>query len=87
MEYHDTRILIADENQGSRAHLREALLRAGYRHIEEATGGDDALSKIDRSHPDIAIIDVWLSKLDGIGVLRNCRNLDFGGDKAPSFIV
>ena len=55
MEFHDTRILIADENSAGRAQLREALNRAGYRHIEEAGGGDDALSKIDRSHPDIAI--------------------------------
>ena len=87
MEYHDTRILIADENSAGRAQLREALTRAGYRHIEEATGGDDALAKIDRSHPDIAIIDIWLSQLDGIGVIRACRNLDFRSDQSPIFIV
>ena len=56
MEYHDTRILIADENASCRAQIREALTRAGYRHLEEATGGDEALAKIDRSHPDIALI-------------------------------
>ena len=87
MEYHDTRILIADENQSSRTQIREALTRAGYRHIEEATGGDDALAKIDRSHPDIALIDIWLSQLDGIGVIRACRNLDFRSDHAPVFIM
>ena len=87
MEYHDTRILIADENAAGRAHIREALNRAGYRHIEEATGGDDALSKIDRSHPDIALIDIWLSQLDGIGVMRACRNLDFRSDRPPVFIM
>ncbi len=87
MEYHDTRILIADESTTCRAQLREALSRAGYRHIEEATGGDDALAKIDRSHPDIAIIDVWLSQLDGIGVIRACRNLDFRSDRPPVFIM
>ena len=59
MEYHDTRILIADESITVRAQLKEALLRAGYRHVEEASGGDEALSKIDRLHPDIAIIDIW----------------------------
>ena len=87
MEYHDTRILIADENPSGRAQLREALTRAGYRHIEEAGGGDDALSKIDRSHPDIAIIDIWLSQLDGIGVIRASRNLDFRTDQPPIFIM
>ena len=87
MEYHDTRILIADENVTSRVQLKEALLRAGYRHIEEAAGGDEAINKIDRLHPDIAIIDIWLAQLDGIGVIRASRNLDYRSDKPPIFIM
>ena len=87
MEYHDTRILIADESITVRAQLKEALLRAGYRHVEEASGGDEALSKIDRLHPDIAIIDIWLAQLDGIGVIRASRNLDYRSDKPPIFIM
>ncbi len=82
-----TRILIADENPAGRAQLKEALSRAGYRHFEEASGGDEALSKIDRIHPDVAIIDIWLSQLDGIGVIRACRNIDYRTDKPPVFIV
>lgn len=82
-----TKILIADENPTQRQNLREGLLRAGYKFIEEAANGEEALTKIARFHPDVAIIDVWLSKLDGIGVLRNCRTLDFAPDRAPSFIV
>ncbi len=85
--YDTTHILIADENPAQRTQLREALLRAGYRHIEEASGGDDALAKIDRNHPDVAIIDIWLSQLDGIGVLRAARNIDYRADKPPVFIV
>ena len=53
MELHDTRILIADENPHQRALLREALNRGGYRYIDEAGGGEDALNKIDRTHPDV----------------------------------
>lgn len=83
----NVKILIADENPNQRQALRDGLTRAGYRYIEEAANGEDALHKIGRFRPDIAIIDVWLSKLDGIGVLRNCRALDFSPDKAPSFIV
>jgi two-component system response regulator (stage 0 sporulation protein A) len=81
------KILIADENPGQRQALRDGLTRAGYKYIEEAANGEEAISKIGRIHPDVAIIDVWLSKLDGIGVLRSCRTMDFGGDKSPSFIV
>ena len=87
MEFNDTRILIADENTHQRSLLREALNRGGYRYVEEAAGGEEALAKIDRTHPDVAIIDIWLSQLDGIGVIRACRNLDFRSDQPPVFIM
>ncbi len=83
----NTKILIADESVQARASLRDQLSRVGYRNIEEAANGEEALVKIGRNHPDIVIADIWLSKIDGIGVLRNCRLLDFGKDKAPAFII
>lgn len=86
MEY-NIKILVADESPASRSTLREGLMRAGYRNIEEAANGEEALMKITRSHPDVVLMDVWLSKLDGIGVLRSCKNLDWGQDQAPTYIV
>ncbi len=82
-----TKILIADENSASRATLKEGLLRLGYRYIEEASNGEEALTKINRYHPDVALIDVWLSKLDGIGVIRSCKQLDLSPDRTPAFII
>lgn len=38
MEY-NTKILIADENHNQRTALRDGLMRAGYRYIEEAVNG------------------------------------------------
>ena len=89
MEYNksNTKILSADENPMQRQALRESLRSAGYRNIEEATNGEDALVRINRSHPDIALVDLCLSKLDGIGVLRNSKQINFAPDKAPAFIV
>ena len=81
------RILIADEQMPSRTQLREALNRAGYHIIDEAANGEDALQKIQRLHPDIAIVDVWLSKVDGIGVIRACQRVDGLQDGVPSFIM
>ena len=81
------KILIADENSAQRQSLINDLRRAGYTNIEVALNGEEALIKIDRFHPDVAIIDIWLSKLDGIGVIRNSKNLNFGQDKVPAFIV
>ena len=86
MEY-ATKILIADENANARAALREGLSHAGYRNIEEATNGEDALLKMTRTFPDVVLMDVWLSKLDGIGVLRNANALDWGVEKKPAFII
>lgn len=83
----NAKILIADENAGVRAALRDGLSRTGYQNILEASNGEEALMMISQNHPDVAFIDVWLSKLDGIGLLRSCRNLDFTPDKAPAFIV
>ena len=86
MEY-TTKILIADESLASRTELREGLMRAGYRNIEDAANGEEAILKMARFRPDVVLREVWLSKLDGIGVLRNSKNLDWGHEKAPSFIV
>ena len=81
------KILIADENSESRKNLREALLRAGHRYVDEATNGEEAFQSITRNHPDIVIADVWLSKLDGIGLIRQSLSYSFGQDKAPAFII
>lgn len=86
MEY-TTKILLADESPANRALIRDGLLRAGYRNLEEAVNGEETLNKITRFRPDVVLMDVWLSKLDGIGVLRNCRNMDWGHEKAPAFII
>ena len=81
------KILIADENAQQRQALCNELRRAGFNDLEEASNGEEALIRIGRFHPDIAIVDIWLSKLDGIGVLRNCRSLSFAPDLPPSFII
>ena len=41
----------------------------------EASDVEEALMKIETRHPDIVIVDVWLSKLDGIGVIRRAQGL------------
>ncbi len=83
----NAKILIADENSQTRHSTKEALSRKGYRYIDEAQNGEEALVKINRNHPDIVIADIWLSKLDGIGLIRNCKGVNFSPDKAPSFII
>jgi len=81
------RILIADENPEIRQSCKDALTRAGCRYIDEALNGEDAMIKISRLHPDIVIADIWLSKLDGFGLLRSSQSINFSPDVAPDFII
>ena len=80
------RILIADESAQSRRELADGLRRAGFAAIDEASNGEEALRRITTSRPDVVLVDVWLSKVDGIGVLRQSAGLRLG-EKAPIFIV
>ncbi len=86
MEY-TTGILIADESPASRSQMRDGLMRAGYRNIEEAANGEEALAKIERMRPAVVLLDVWLSKLDGIGLLRACHASEKKSGGSPVFIV
>lgn len=81
----NTKILIADENAAFRATLKEELMEQGYSNIYEASNGEDAINMINTADPEVVLIDVLLSKLDGIGVIRQTRkNL---GEDSPIFIV
>lgn len=81
------KILIADENQDFRRECREKLTLLGYREIGEVTNGEEALFRISKEHPDVVLIDIWLSKLDSIQVLKAVNAQSFLPEQRPSFIV
>lgn len=81
------KILIADENQEFRRSCRENLSGFGYRNIDEASDGEEALFKIERHHPDVVLIDLWLSKLETVSVIKKAKQLNFSPDFSPSFLV
>lgn len=83
----EIKLLIADENAEFRKTCRANLSALGYEHIEEAVSGEDAVCKIDQLHPDVVLIDLWLSKLDCIQVMKSVRVFRFAPDHEPSFIV
>lgn len=84
---HNVKILIADENAEFRKSCRENLYGFGYRTVEEASDGEEAMFQIEKFHPDIVLIDMWMSKVETIGVIKNMKNINFGSDNPPSFIV
>ncbi len=82
-----TKILIVDESQEERKRIRDFLLHSDYHNIDEARDGEEAYLKIGRVHPDVVIIDTWLARLDGIGVIRKVKELQSEEQQTPAFVL
>jgi type II secretory ATPase GspE/PulE/Tfp pilus assembly ATPase PilB-like protein/CheY-like chemotaxis protein len=65
-------LLVEDEEQLRRV-MKDLLQREGYR-VVEARDGIQALDEVDRSAPDVVILDLNLPGLDGYGVLAQLRS-------------
>ena len=81
----NTKILLCAENGEERARLIEILMKNGYRSIDEAASGDSAVERIDKGNYDIVIVDLWISGVDGIGIIRSAEHLEL--KSKPSFIL
>lgn len=81
------KILIADETRDFKRLCREKLTQLGYREIMEAENGEEALSMIRERHPDIVLMDVWLSKKDPLQILKTVRDEPMLPEQKPSFIM
>ena len=79
------KILICDENAEERKRLIENLKSAGITRCDEAEDGNVALSMIEKNSYDAVIVDLWISKLDGIGIIRAAKKMPLG--TSPSFIL
>ncbi len=67
-----TRILVADDDRTTRLLISE-LLRSEKFTVVTASDGADALKKLKESKFDLALIDVWMPKKNGIEVLAALR--------------
>jgi EAL domain-containing protein (putative c-di-GMP-specific phosphodiesterase class I)/FixJ family two-component response regulator len=68
------RLLIVDDERGTREVFSAILSNAGY-EVELATGGRDGIAKAARSPFDLAIVDFDMPHTDGITVLGELREL------------
>ena len=66
------KILIAEDNAVNRELLRELLDMRGY-EVFEACDGQEALTKITETQPDLLVLDLGMPVLDGFGVIRKIR--------------
>ena len=68
------RVMIADDERPARSFLA-ALLRS-FDYVEivgEAEDGVEAVEIIERKRPDLALLDLQMPELDGLGVIRLVR--------------
>lgn len=68
-----TRILIAEDEQNIVEALRFLLSRAGY-HVDHVADGEQALSYLRATPPDLLILDVMLPRRTGFEILRHLRS-------------
>lgn len=66
------RILVLDDDSGLRATLGDILQATGYEACLAATGGE-GLACFEQHDIDVALIDLRLSDMSGVEVLRDTR--------------
>jgi len=66
------RILVVDDQEDNVRLLADLLSCHDYR-VETASGGQEALDSVDRSAPDLILLDVAMPGLSGLQVLRRLR--------------
>ncbi len=81
----NAKILLCDENAEERKRIIDILTKSGFRYVEEASSGDAAIDKLNSGLYEIAILDLWTSGIDGIGIIRSFKNRR--DMNKPSFIL
>ena len=70
-----TKILVVDDEKLVRWSLQQKLMREGY-EVETAPSGEEALNLIRADGYDLVLLDIRLTGMDGVQVLREIRGLD-----------
>jgi UDP-3-O-acyl N-acetylglucosamine deacetylase len=63
---------VVDDEEGIRESVREILTDEGYRVIE-ASDGSKVLELIRKERPRLVLLDIWMPKIDGIGLLKEIK--------------
>lgn len=67
-------ILIVDDNAAFRSHARRLLERHGFSVAGEAADGSAALEALQRTDPDIVLLDVYLGDANGFDVAEEIHH-------------
>jgi two-component system response regulator MprA len=70
-------ILVVDDDAPIRRMLSRTLAAEGYA-VQASPDGGDALASVERSAPDLVVLDVAMPGLDGLSVARRLRDKGLG---------
>ncbi len=68
-----TRIVVADDDPVRRGLIRDVLEPQSY-EVFEASNGEEALTLIAETRPDLVLLDIQMPLLDGYEVLKKLRS-------------
>lgn len=69
------RVLVVDDEPIVREILARYLTRDGFL-VDVAEDGEEALTAVERHHPDLVLLDLMLPRIDGLEVFRRMRSAD-----------
>jgi two-component system chemotaxis response regulator CheY len=78
------KVMLVDDSKTMRTIQRNILLQLGYKDIEEACDGQDALSKVGAFGPELLLVDWNMPNMDGISFVKAYRAQ---GGKSPVVMV
>lgn len=70
----DNKILVVDDASLNRELISSYLKSAGYRYIQTAVDGQDALEKVGEFEPNLVILDLIMPNIDGTQVIKTLRS-------------
>jgi two-component system response regulator NreC len=65
-----TRVLLADDHSLIRQSLRALLEKQGFQVVSEASDGQEAVRSVEKTPPDVAILDISMPILNGVDAAR-----------------
>ena len=72
------KVLIVDDNAGTRSLIRIILKRTGHEVVGEAGDGDSAIKAFAELRPEVVLLDIIMPGKSGLEVLEEIRKIDPG---------
>ncbi|MBI5003851.1 response regulator [Candidatus Kaiserbacteria bacterium] len=79
-------IEVIEDETSQRKALAEKFTREGY-HVLEAKDGEEGLKIALAEHPDIILLDLMMTQMDGMTMLKKLRQQNSWGESVPVILL